>query len=102
MVLYENIDKAIEAIEEGLTYKLAIIDRLLPSGDGGEVAKISKIINPFIPIIGVSKYEAKMESVDLQINKPYAHRKLKKIIPHALKDPKKFLEDLCLYTNISQ
>jgi len=83
-----------------LDYKIAILDWFLPGEDGGEVAKVSKEINPSVPIIGLSAIRAKMEGVDLQIKKPNSYKKLKKVLFPALENPEKFLEDLCLYTDI--
>ena len=55
-VCYSNGKKAIDDIEFGLKYDVALIDLSLPGVDGLEVMNISKKVNPDIPIISISGY----------------------------------------------
>lgn len=51
--------KAIEEIEGGLRYKLALIDLSLPRVDGSTVARVSRRVNPNVPVGCYSGYEVK-------------------------------------------
>jgi DNA-binding NtrC family response regulator len=59
-ILTETSNKAEEAIkriQNGLVYDLLIVDRSMPEViSGEEVARISKLINPTIPVWGMSGY----------------------------------------------
>ncbi|MDP3734312.1 MAG: response regulator [Nanoarchaeota archaeon] len=53
---YDDGQKVITDIEDGLQYKLALVDLELPNRGGDEVIKVSKEYNPQIPIYCVSGY----------------------------------------------
>jgi len=80
VILYKNGLEAIDQIENGLIYELAIIDLSLPLIDGEEVIKTSKEINPNIPVLSFSGYSHKPKNSDRHITKPIFTEDLIKII----------------------
>jgi len=67
--------EAIQRIECGLIYDLLIVDRAMEGmEDGGdEVARISKITNPFVPVMAISAFEDKYnrKCFDHYLRKPF-------------------------------
>lgn len=102
MVLsYKDAESAIKDINSGLKYHFAIIDRSLPDKSGEYVIATSKKVNPKVPVISLSGWKDKIPGADLNYKKPLSFRELgEKVIEPALENPEKFLEDLCLYTDI--
>jgi CheY-like chemotaxis protein len=59
VVDFESADDAIRAIQDGLTYHVAVVDREPKKSDrydGDDVMRISRGINPTVPIISRSVY----------------------------------------------
>lgn len=79
---------AIEEVENGLKYSLALVDRSL--GDcpglmrnrrsGDDVVKLLKERNPAIPVISLSAYHAKAPEADYHITKPESLDKIVEIV----------------------
>lgn len=55
--LYEDGRALRDAIENGLDYDLAIVDRSLPGVSGDDIIELSKKLHPEIPVICVSGYQ---------------------------------------------
>ena len=78
VICHDNSENAIESIEGGLRYDIALVDRSL--GDcpgirgwkrsGDDVMRISREKNPSVPIISLSAYHQKAPDADYHITKP--------------------------------
>ncbi|MEK6875380.1 MAG: response regulator [Nanoarchaeota archaeon] len=70
---YQEAKKAIEEIENGLLYDIAIVDRSLGDSEaysGDDVIDLSKKINPDIPVISFCGYKTKALRADGHLVKP--------------------------------
>mgnify|MGYP001570610455 FL=1 len=61
--------KAVEALENGLNYELAIIDRELGAVSGDEVIKTCKRYHPNTPVICLSGYEDIVKDANITLVK---------------------------------
>ncbi|MBI2542425.1 response regulator [Candidatus Woesearchaeota archaeon] len=62
---------AIQQIQGGLEYKLAIVDVVLPDMDGEQVINASRKRHPEVPIVSVSGYKNKPAGSEHHFVKPF-------------------------------
>ncbi|MBI4021717.1 MAG: response regulator [Candidatus Aenigmarchaeota archaeon] len=67
---YRRGKDAIDAIDEGLRYDLALVDLSLPDIGGDQVIATSKQKNPSIPVFSLSAYKHKALQADRHLKKP--------------------------------
>jgi DNA-binding response OmpR family regulator len=80
VILYKDGESAIDEIEDELRYDLAIIDLELPKISGEEVMKVSKKINPKIPVICISAYSRCPNGFNAYLTKPFLMESLDRTI----------------------
>lgn len=70
-VTYADGPPAIEAINKGLQYDLAIVDLVLLTVEGAEVITASKRKNPAVPVFSMTGASQKTDSVESHFKKPF-------------------------------
>ena len=85
--------EAVEAIQNGLEYQIALIDLSLPKEvmkpdicfyDGADVIRISKEKNPDVPVICSSGYDYKPDGAEMLLQKPFTCEQMIKAIEYPL------------------
>jgi len=67
---FDNSQEAMEFINDGGKYNLAVIDRMALCGDNGDkVINLSKRKNPNIPVIATSVWDSKPTNANVNYNK---------------------------------
>lgn len=70
VILCRDGREAVQLIEDGIKYHLALIDLSLPEITGEEVVRVSKTINPQTPVITTSCYMYGPKGSDKHVKKP--------------------------------
>ena len=70
-IYYQTGSQALEEIESGLKYRIAIIDYSLSDIAGNEIVLLSKKMNPDSPVIVTSGYNNINHNGDLFVQKPF-------------------------------
>src|SRR3989344_2024279 len=81
---YAQGGEAIQGIERGLRYDIAVVDLSLPDIDGIRVMTTSREKHEHTPVICTSGYEFKPECADASLKKPYLIRDLMSLLDHYL------------------
>ena len=87
VMLYQDGRKLMDDINDGLKYKLAIIDLSLPGVDGEEIINLSKRLYPQVPIISISGFPYKPINSDRSLNKPFSSKELEVVVNEFFKTP---------------
>jgi len=79
-IIYSSGLEAVESIENGLKYSLALVDLSLPRISGEDIIALSKKLNPNVPVISISGYAKDPSSSINHIIKPVGNKELIDII----------------------
>ena len=78
VILFERGRDAMEAIENGIRYDVAAIDLSMYDGlcrndgtDGEDIIRLSKKLNPRVPVASISGYPEKSSMSDAHFQKPF-------------------------------
>ena len=77
---YNDGRKLVDDIKDGLKYQLAVVDLSFPYVDGHEIIRLSKKVNPSVPVISASGYDFKPQESDTHLTKPYGFDELEEIL----------------------
>ncbi len=76
VIHYTFGEEAVEALENGLNYELAIVDRELGHVSGDEVIKACKKYHPGTPVICLTGYNDRVKDADITLERIKDNRAL--------------------------